>query len=117
MLFPIQYKSLFHDVQQEMLATIKRDAFWPYVGFRVSEFLAKGGVILGFAMLLCYMTLAAVMQRTMLVSPDVTKKLVESVAAFVFAFMGTGIVATVIYKHLWKQMQHVVRAAARGIQG
>jgi hypothetical protein len=33
MLFPMRHKPLFHDVQQEMLAIVKSQAYWPYVGF------------------------------------------------------------------------------------
>lgn len=117
MFFPIRHKSLFHDVQQEMLAIVKSQAFWPYIGLRMSGLIAKGGMILAFSMLLCYIILGLIMQQTTNVGPDETKKLAEAIVPYILGFMGVGIVAEFFYEHLWDRLQPVVRAASRGIQG
>jgi hypothetical protein len=114
---PMLHKPLFHEVQQEMLTIVKSQAYWPYVGFRVSGLIARGGMMLAFAMLLCYIILGLVMQRAANVGPDETKKLAEAIVPYVLGFMGAGIVAGFFYEHLWGRLQPVVRAAARGIQG
>ncbi|MBW5286531.1 hypothetical protein LGM58_37500 [Burkholderia contaminans] len=116
MFLPIRHKSLFHDVQQEMLAIIKRRAYWSYVGLRASGLIAKGGMFLAFGVLLGYIIIAGVMQQTMTAGPDETKKLAEAVTPYIIGLMGTGIVAGFFYEHLWSQLQPVVREAARGIQ-
>lgn len=115
--FLMRQKPLFHEVQQEMLAIVKSQAFWPYIGLRASGLIAKGGMVLACSMLLCYIILGLVMQRTTNVGPDETKKLAEAIVPYVMGFMGAGIVAGFFYDHLWDRLQPVVRAAARGIQG
>ncbi|VVD95551.1 hypothetical protein PMO31116_01835 [Pandoraea morbifera] len=117
MFFPMRHKPLFHEVQQEMLAIVKRQAFWPYIGLRASGLIAKGGMLLAFSMLLCYIILGLIMQRTTNVGPDETRKLAEAIVPYVLGFMGAGIVAGFFYDHLWDRLQPVVRVAVRGIQG
>lgn len=117
MFFPMQHKPLFHDVQQEMLAIVKSQAYWPYIGLRVSGLISKGGMISAVFMLFCYVILGLIMQRTTNVGPNETKKLAEAIVPYVLGFMGAGIVAGFFYKYFWDRLQPVVRAAACSIQG
>lgn len=116
MFFPFRPKPLFHDVQKEMLAEVKKQAFWPYAGLCASRMIFRISSFLSVSVFLAYVIIGVVMESTMHAGPAEIYQLAATLAPWLVALIAAVVLSQIFYEVLWKQLQPVVRAAVRAIQ-
>ncbi|HGO9919892.1 hypothetical protein ISH20_31530 [Pseudomonas aeruginosa] len=108
-------KSLFHDVEREMLATIKKQAGMNYVLYRLFDIASKVGAVGVFTLLLCWMLLEFILQGFLGAGPTITKQYGDLLAPIIVGLGVLGVVAQIFYQVQLDKLLPLVRDAARSV--
>ena len=108
-------KSLFHDVEREMLATIKKQAGMNYVLYRLFDIASKVGTVGLFTLLLCWMLLEFILQGFLGVGPTITKQYGDQLAPIIVGLGVLGVVPQIFYQVQRDKLLPLVRDAARSV--